>query len=440
MVTARPTRISSKSIFHQRSRTDHALATPSESANASLRKFPKLRRGTALVAAMTLISMGLVSPVVPPAAANGAPAPIMSMTGIPQLGRYVTVRFNAEYTPVGDFFDIWVCGSEAQSADRRPDDVFQAGPQNNDCKPVTFWFRGDDPTEKRAVKWILRTTESSPALNPDDQDADYGSNISAAAYCGSEANPLKDRNNNLLVAPYYLIVHDFFGGGHSNWFGPIDCDEVDDPDAPLTPTGTTTSTTVGPTWVAAPDGTSPALTPGVVEWRLEDGTEAPLMRTSAGPNTIRYSGDGIQVTFTGAPGSNPTRGLIADENGQVECEICAFLAAGGVIEAWMFSEPRLVAAWRVEDLPCQRFTIPVGAPLDGGGPIPAGTHTLQLVLPTASGLQAVNVGVSVGPLRPVSVRAGEGPSGPIRSDATVLLGALALTLLTVQRLRSRQRA
>jgi hypothetical protein len=159
--------------------------------------------------------------------------------------------------------------------------------------------------------------------------------------------------------------------------------------------------------------------------------------TDLGRNRLRYSGDGLQVTFTGGPGSGP-RGLIADENGQVECEICAFLAGGGVIEAWMFSEPRLVAAWRVEDLPCQRFTIPVGAPLDGGGPIPAGAHTLQLVLPTASGLQAVNVGVSVGSLRPVSVRAGEGPTGPIRLDATMLLGALSL--LTVQRLRSRQQA
>jgi hypothetical protein len=250
---------------------------------------------------------------------------------------------------------------------------------------------------------------------------------------------------------WLIILHDYSAGAHSNWIGPLlgaDGTPIEgcpntlalapgtDPLPPVQPA----SVPSGPTWVQGPDGIAPTVPTSIGLLQRTGGTAETLTLSQTGPNTVRYSGDGIRVTFTGAPGSNSTLGLIADENGQVECEVCAFLASGGVIEAWMFSEPRLVAAWRVEDLPCQRFTIPVGAPLDGGGPIPAGSHTLQLVLPTASGLQAVNVGVTVGPLRPVSVRAGEGPSGPIRSDATVLLGALALTLLTVQRLRSRQRA
>jgi len=248
---------------------------------------------------------------------------------------------------------------------------------------------------------------------------------------------------------WLIILHDYSQGAHSNWIGPLlgaDGTPIEgcanplalppgsDPVPPIQPA----SAPSGPSWVLGPDGSAPTVPTAAGFLQRNDGTTETLTLSQTGANTLRYSGDGIQVTFTGAPGSNPTRGIIADENGQVECEICAFLAGGGVIEAWMFSEPRLVAAWRVEDLPCQRFTIPVGAPLDGGGPIPAGAHTLQLVLPTATGLQAVNVGVSVGSLRPVSVRAGEGSSGPIRLDATVLLGALSL--LTVQRLRSRQRA
>ena len=55
------------------------------------------------------------------------------------------------------------------------------------------------------------------------------------------------------------------------------------------------------------------------------------------------------------------------------------------------------------------FTIPLGAPLDGGGPVSAGAHTLQLALLTVSGMQAVNVGVTVGGPVPASVPAGEGP-------------------------------
>jgi hypothetical protein len=392
-------------------------------------------RFRAAAAVLTVLSVGLSAIVPSPAAANGAPAPIMSISGIPQLGRYVTVRFDESYTPVGTYFDIWVCGSDAYAADRRPDDS-RTNLQNADCRPVTFWSRGGDPTAKRAVKWIIRTTEDSPALNPDDGDADYGDDISAAAYCGSDESPLKDRNGVLMVAPYYLIVHDFSGGGHSNWFGPIDCDEVADPDAPLTSSGADGAGPTGPTWIPTADGTSPTFTQGMAQWQLEDGGEAPLVRTSAGPGTVRYQGDGIRVTFTGAAGTGPTTGLVADTDGNVECEICAFLASGGVIEAWMFSEPRLVAAWRVEDLPCQRFTIPVGAPLDGGGPIPAGLHTLQLVLPTTSGLQAVNVGVTFGGrIVPTSVRAGGGSDGGLTALSSTGLLIAALVAIPVLRRR-----
>jgi hypothetical protein len=88
-----------------------------------------------------------------------------------------------------------------------------------------------------------------------------------------------------------------------------------------------------------------------------------------------------------------------------------------------------VAARRIEDLPCQTFAIPVGAPLDGG-PVSAGAHTLQLVLPTGSGMQAVNVGVTVGGPVPASVPAGEGPAVP----AGLLLFGLAAAAFGLRRL------
>jgi hypothetical protein len=163
----------------------------------------------------------------------------------------------------------------------------------------------------------------------------------------------------------------------------------------------------GPSFVLAA-GLNPQLPIGVAVWQQTDGSTSDLAASSPAPNQVRYEVDGLQVTLTGAPGTNVTNGLVANAAGEVECEICATLVPGGVIEAWMFSEPRLVAAWRIEDLPCQRFTIPVGTPLDGGGPVSAGAHTLQLALPTASGMQAVNVGVTVGGPVPGSVPAGEG--------------------------------
>ena len=199
-----------------------------------------------------------------------------------------------------------------------------------------------------------------------------------------------------------------------------------------------TSSPVTPSWVPR-DGQTPTLPTGAGEWRQPDGTVTSLTPSTPSAGQLRYSGDGITVTFTGAAGTSPSTGLIADVNGVVECEICAFLAEGGVIEAWMFSEPRLVAAWRVEDLPCQRFTIPVASPLDGRGPLPVGTHTLQLVLPTASGVAAVDVGVTVGGRQvPTGVRAGEGGSTPIR--VLWAQGALGLLLASSVMLRRRVEA
>jgi hypothetical protein len=191
-----------------------------------------------------------------------------------------------------------------------------------------------------------------------------------------------------------------------------------------TPGGGMTEPSSSPSWVATPTGFPPLVGRGVAELQRGDGTVGPLVPSTPGTRQVRYATDEVSVTFTGAAGTDASTGLVARPDGTVECEICAQLAAGQVVEVWLFSEPRLLAAWRLEDLPCQRFTIPLGAPLDGGGPVPAGAHTLQLALPTASGLQAVNIGVTVGSVLPVRIPAGGGPV----DGATGVLPLLALML------------
>jgi hypothetical protein len=190
----------------------------------------------------------------------------------------------------------------------------------------------------------------------------------------------------------------------------------------------------------APGGVIPSQTAGSGAWVQADGSSVPLAVSSPGVNQLRYAADGIEVTFTGGSGSSVSNGLVADANGEVVCEICLALAAGQVIEVWMFSTPRLVAAHLTEDSPCQRFSVPVVAPLDGGGPVSAGAHTLQLALPTASGMQAVNVGVTVGGPVPASVPAGEGPVAGGRPGVPVGgMFALPLGLIAGGVLASRRR-
>jgi hypothetical protein len=159
-------------------------------------------------------------------------------------------------------------------------------------------------------------------------------------------------------------------------------------------------------------GALPQQPSGRGEWVSADGSTALMAVSSPGRSRVRYVVDGVEVTFTGGVGTDASRGVVAGANGEIACTLCAALVPGAVIEIWMFSTPRLVAAHRVTDDDCQTFSIPVVAPLDGGGPVSAGAHTLQLALPTASGMQAVNVGVTVGGPVPASVRAGEAPALP----------------------------
>jgi len=161
-------------------------------------------------------------------------------------------------------------------------------------------------------------------------------------------------------------------------------------------------------YVPALDGSLPAVPVAAAQWQ-HGVTVTTLVPSAPGVNQVRYETDGVRVTMTAAAGSSVARGLIARADGELICEVCADLVVDGVVEVWMFSTPRLVAAHRAAPGECQTFTIPVVAPLDGGGPVSAGAHTLQLALPTAQGMQAVNVGVTVGGPVPASVPAGEGP-------------------------------
>jgi len=181
-------------------------------------------------------------------------------------------------------------------------------------------------------------------------------------------------------------------------------------------------------------GAAPSVAPGAAVLQQADGTTVPLAMSSPAAGQLRYQTDGLRITLTGGAGTSASGGLVVAPGGEITCEVCVDLATGEVIEAWMFSQPRLVAAHRVGDDPCQRFTIPVGAPLDGGGPVTAGAHTLQLALPTATGMQAVNVGVSVGGPVPASVPAGDTPSVPVWLVAVWAAGLAGILLASWRRI------
>lgn len=123
----------------------------------------------------------------------------------------------------------------------------------------------------------------------------------------------------------------------------------------------------------------------------------------------------LRVTISTSVGVSRDAGVIVPVGGEIVCEICAELAAGSVVEAWIYSTPRLTAAVQVGALGedgCPLLRIPTSAPLDGEGEIEPGAHTLQLRMYTSTGFEVLAVPITVGQPLPSSVPAGAGPSRP----------------------------
>jgi len=199
------------------------------------------------------------------------------------------------------------------------------------------------------------------------------------------------------------------------------------------PSATTTSPPKGPSFFA-PGGVQPSQPVASAAFVRADGSPQALSASAPGRDQVRYETDGIRVTLQGGPGTDVARGLVANPAGEIACEVCITgLTAGQVVEVWLFSTPRLVAAHLTDDAECQLFTVPLSSPLDGDGPVAAGAHTLQFTLATASGLEAVNVGLTVGGLVPTSVPAGEGPVTPYALVALMLVVLLGIRRAAVTR-------
>jgi len=193
----------------------------------------------------------------------------------------------------------------------------------------------------------------------------------------------------------------------------------------------------GPGFVVAQDGSVPVVSPGGALVLDASGraleSQMSLVSGSGGGVTIAYddgNGMALSVIVSGDRGAIQASGPIAAPSGSFEIALAfgdrALVPDGEVVEVWMFSTPRLVAAGRLGPDGRGRITVPFAAPLDGGEAIPAGAHTLQVLIPSRGGRIAVNVGVTVGGPVPVSVPAGEGPVPVWPLLVSILVGTVVL--------------
>ena len=195
----------------------------------------------------------------------------------------------------------------------------------------------------------------------------------------------------------------------------------------------------GPGYLPTAGGAAPTVTPGSASIVTSSG-EAVVPEVGFGDDgglgsgAVVISTPELTVAVAGDRGASPAAGAVAAPGGEIVSRIEADIPAGAVVEVWLFSTPRLVAAARADEAGQVDVTVPLSAPLDGGGPVEPGTHTMQLLIPTSSGLIGVNVGVTVGGPVPTSVPSGAAPSLPL-APSTALLAAGTLLVAVVMRRR-----
>ena len=142
---------------------------------------------------------------------------------------------------------------------------------------------------------------------------------------------------------------------------------------------------------------------------------------------VALSSDGLEVRVASVLGARADAGVLVPTNGVFEASVTGPLLPGSVIEVWINSTPRLVAAAEVPEDGDTAILIPTGTPLDGGEPIEDGEHTLELRMFTADGFEVVATGITIGQVTPTRIPAGEGPV-PFGAVLLALLGAAGVVV------------
>jgi hypothetical protein len=168
----------------------------------------------------------------------------MTLTGQPGFGNELLVVADVAGSLVGGDFDLWFCPDQTVF----PDDEAAEG-ANGDCVGPFIQTRTGDSTTFRLIEG-------------DEGDGDESE--------GDDGQDSSDVTISDDVCGLFFIVHDYPGGGHSNWVGPWLCGDapavavptlalVCTPD-PVMPGGTVTCEVTGGDpgiailWAAAVDG------------------------------------------------------------------------------------------------------------------------------------------------------------------------------------------
>jgi hypothetical protein len=163
--------------------------------------------------------------------------------------------------------------------------------------------------------------------------------------------------------------------------------------------------------------------PGSASIVWPDGTSEDLTVEGVSTGT-RIFGAGIDLVIEGLR-RDRTGALVVPEGRSLIAGLDAGVADAEVIEVWVYSAPRIVAAARSDGSGATRLEIPLPVPLDGGPPIVSGPHTLQMRIPGSSGMFIVNVAIEIGVPIPSGIQAGRTGVPESHARPTVIAASVA---------------
>jgi hypothetical protein len=182
------------------------------------------RRGFIAAGLAVLLVAALLAVAPAPASADGSTPPGTTKVMTASNGRtgfgltpgdVLTISFDVGQTPSGTFFDTWLCAGTtfAPRDDGDTDAANEAG-----CFPFLFWDRENDA---RSMSFTFGLEDSAAYPNSDLSGTPFEVGMPGLLRWFEENGEDRGLSEPCDLNGLYFITHDYGGGDHSNFLGPL---------------------------------------------------------------------------------------------------------------------------------------------------------------------------------------------------------------------------
>jgi hypothetical protein len=204
-------------------------------------------------------------------------------------GDVLTLSFDAGKTPVGNFFDTWLCEGTTYA----PDAIDIPAAAEAGCFPFLFWDRTAN-NNALSMSFVFGLEDSSTYPNSDLSGTAFTTGMDGLVTwidLPIVSGGILTTNGEALglsepceLNGLYFIVHDFSGGGHSNFLGP------------LSGIPCTSTQVLPPVLTCSPD---PAVPGGTLTCEVTGGDPDTVIQWGAAFDDVTFENGDVQLGSSG---------------------------------------------------------------------------------------------------------------------------------------------